>query len=466
MSFATSKVLSLLLLMFWLSATSQYEVVTYTRSNGLSSNSILVTKVDSKGIIWFGTSNGISAYTSDSLIPVKSISDNKGYQKNIGRVNEIYEATNGEIWIVSEKGIFIFNGKHWTHFNDTENDGFHIVDVFEDRRGWIWLTYEKHQSLKDVGNFGFSLVEGIVQMYNGFQWIKFPNDIGGTAAITIGDPVQYFTSLMQDEQGNIWFTNLDGTYKFDEPEWVKYDKEILPSDICNKVIETKKHEIWIATKYGVSFKKDSTWVNTENIRGIKGNAVVDLFEDRLGRVWLTTEKDNRFKFLCLFDNGKWTAYSKDHIKLKAEINKLVDYNGNVLAFSKKGISVFDEKKWTNLISKNKIDDNNFSNLIESRNKSIWFAGREGLYKLSDEGIEIAYKPEDSWKVTQIFENKDGDIWVATEKQGAFLINETDSVIYNTDNGLSDNYIKEIFEDKKDNIWIVSKSGISKINLPK
>lgn len=225
MSFASGKILLFFFCVFFTSSNAQNVFTTYTKSSGLTSSTILLTKVDHKGIIWAGTSSGINAYTGDEWVPIRSIEDSKGNNNSLGRVSQIFEASNGDLWVISEKGIFIYNGEYWTYFYDGDNDGFIITDIFEDRRGWIWVSLEKRRSLKDISDIGFALTEGKIQMFNGSLWIKFPSDIGGSAAVPIGSPMDYFTSNMQDTQGNIWFTNLDGLYKFDGRKWTEFNEE-------------------------------------------------------------------------------------------------------------------------------------------------------------------------------------------------------------------------------------------------
>ena len=77
------------------------------------------------------------------------------------------------------------------------------------------------------------------------------------------------------------------------------------------------------------------------------------------------------------------------------------------------------------------------------------------------GLKQIYTPVNEWKVTTVFESNDGGIWIGTEKDGVFVIDTSINKNFNNDNGLEDNYIKEIFEDKSGSIWIVTKGGVSK-----
>ncbi|MBL6944701.1 MAG: hypothetical protein ISR56_10105, partial [Bacteroidales bacterium] len=243
--------------------------------------------------------------------------------------------------------------------------------------------------------------------------------------------------------------------------WVEFNEEELPSDKCYKVLETSNNEIWVATQYGIAKQNGGEWIKYDKLKGLKGNLIYDLLEDQEQRLWAITRKDSRFKSLCVFENGKWKAYFKDNIKIKGNIIRLSDFEDQLIAFSKKGVSAYDGKNWINLVKKFDIEDDDFICLTPAKNKSLWFAAQKGLYNLNDEGIKIAYSPEQGWRVTSIFDSANGKIWVGTEKNGAYLISGAESKNYTSESGLNDNHIIEIFEDKQMNIWVVTKTGISR-----
>ena len=83
--------------------------------------------------------------------------------------------------------------------------------------------------------------------------------------------------------------------------------------------------------------------------------------------------------------------------------------------------------------------------------------------MSGDSLQLICSPEKNWKVTSIYESSTGEIWVGTEKNGVYVISKLENIHYTVTNGLNDNYIKEVFEDKKKNVWIVTKGGISRFD---
>ena len=460
MRFATNKVLTLFFCLLFIFTTAQNEFTSFSKKDGLSSSTILFTYIDSKGIIWAATNYGINAFTGKNWVAIKSITDNNGKEQALGQILKIFESSNHDLWFSTEKGIFHFNRKYWTYFSDHENKEFTVKLFFEDIEENIWVLLEKDRKINDGRELGFSFVEGRMQMYNGSQWYDFPGLIGGSATVITGEPKEYFTSIIQAQNNDIWVTSLDGLYNFNGNKWTEYNEEHLSSDRCYDVIETSKNEIWVATANGISKQDGDEWIKYEKNKGIKDNIPYNLFEDKENRIWAFTRKDNKFKSLCFFENGKWESCFNKDIRIKGTVSELIEFDDKMLAFSSKGISLFHENKWNNLKDLFELKDGNFSAIITSNDNSIYFTGQQGLYNLKSNGLNKVFSPTEKWKVSSLLQASNGDIWIGTEKKGMFHISNNSQLNYTTDNGLNNNNINFVFEDKRKNIWIVSKNGIS------
>jgi hypothetical protein len=389
-------------------------------------------------------------------VSIKSVLGNNGEKKNLGAVLKIFEASNSNIWIATERGLFFYDRKSWTYYSDYENADFFIKDIIEDHDGNIWLILEKNNITNSIGELGFFVVEGKMQMFNGSQWFDFPAMIGGSAAVVTGAPKEYFTSHMFDDKSNLWVSSLDGLYKYDGRKWVEFNEEDLSSDRCFDVIQTSNNEIWTATKHGIAKRVSEEWLKFEKGKGIKDCEVYNLYEDDVKRLWALSRKDNSFKSILLFEKGKWKPFFSKDLHIKGNIDNVFSLKDKLLISSPKGISVYSEKKWDNI--DDKLDN---IELIKKIGNDIYFLNKFKLFKFTDNGLEVLYTNPEKWNPTCLFPDKEERLWLGTDRDGLFVF-ENDKFVkhYNVGDGLPDNHITQIAEDKKSNIWIVGRNGIN------
>ena len=441
---------------------SQDEIVTFTKDDGLTSVLITASHVDSKGIVWIGTSNGLNAYTGTEWIPIKHIDDNKsGRVKPFGIVHGIFEDLNTNIWVSSDKGLFLYNRKYWTFFEPEGDNDYTVGEFFQDRSGAVWMTHEYFQDLNE--DMGFSMVSGKLQMYNNGRWYKFDNDLAGTASLKFEELPKYFTSILQDRQGNMWFATLEGVFMFNGKEWSSFKKEELDANKIYDIIEDRNGTIWVATDNGVSRKRDENWENFSKEHGLADDLAYRIIEDTQGRIWAFSRKGTRFTGLSMFDGNKWNSYDDSELHLKGEIEELAWYNNDIIAFSNNGVSVFEEGKWKKFGKEDGLNGKNYSVIESYRRKDLWLAGNYGFYQYIDGNWKTLIEQTEKWKVLNIFRDKRGRVWLATNKMGLFVFKKDGWDHYNKENGLTDNHVSAIFEDRHRNIWVITKKGISKIS---
>ncbi|PLX13516.1 MAG: hypothetical protein C0598_03390 [Marinilabiliales bacterium] len=464
MRFATNKILTLFFYCIILSAFPQKELTTFTKNDGLSSSNILFTYVDSKGIIWAATNFGLNAYFSNKWTAIKYIEGQDGQNKYFGKILSIFEASNSDIWIATQRGIFYYNRKYWTHFSDNENSNFEISKLFEDSNMNIWVFLENQNGLKDVGQIGFTMLEGKVQIFGGNQWITFTGVIGGSAAVPIGSPPNYFTSMLIDSKNTIWITSLDGLYSYDGRRWSEFNEEQLSSDKCYKVFETNNHDIWVGTANGIAKKEGEKWKKYEKAKGISGNIIHDFYNDKQGRLWAFSSKDNSFNSLLLFNKSKWKTFTNKDLRLKGNVDKIFEINNQVFISSSRGISVYQNSIWKNINNVYDVNVDEVYFLQEIQEGLVYFTDKSKLYQLSKDGVQIVFEYDGKWQANEIFMDSQQRIWVGTDRDGLFLF-ENDKLVsnFNDKSGLTDNHINSIFEDSEANVWIICRNSINKVN---
>jgi ligand-binding sensor domain-containing protein len=111
------------------------------------------------------------------------------------KVTDIFEASSGDLWFNTNKGIHKFDGTKWIAFNkDNGLKGNHYTAIGEDSEGNIWL------GLGDEGLKGDGLA-----VYDGNNW-KYYDSSNRL-------PSDRVFSIIGDDGGNVWIGTFKGVVK-------------------------------------------------------------------------------------------------------------------------------------------------------------------------------------------------------------------------------------------------------------
>jgi len=342
-------ILYLFLALSLLPATLIAQWTTFTKGDGLTSTQVNCRHIDTRGVIWLGTSNGINAFIGTQWVTVKKIGDNSNEDSQIGNVQHIWEDSKGVLWISSNNGLFQFNGKNWIKFVQPNTEGYVAESFLEDSQGRIWIAYEKLNKFNDVGVINVSTIDALLDMYLDGRWYEFPLDIGGTKAMNTGEYSSYFTSLFEDSGGMIWAGTLEGAYCFDGVQWYEYIEKDIGDDVVLFLTRDSKENIWAGTEESLAKYNGTGWEVFKKRDGLGGNIIYDFFEDDQGRYWASTRKDLWFTGLSLYENKKWKNFKSENNLPSGTITNIMNYGSDgLLASSENGIAIFDGKNWENL----------------------------------------------------------------------------------------------------------------------
>lgn len=274
---------------------------TFTRKDGLANEYIFAIFVDSQGYKWFGTNaGGVSRYRDgqwDVYFPMHGLADYWIYsfaeQKNgplwIGTwagvnsvdlqtqqfttyvkelINEWVYAididSRDTVWFGTEGGITHFDGKNWRHWTHADGLGAANVEEHPASPNTGLGTRSRHDlSVLLQGeetynpNYVFALVVdrndhvwagtwgGGVGHYDGKAWHNY------TVKDGLAGNIVY--SVLEDNDGVMWFGTNRGLSRFDGNSWFTYNHSNgLLEDNVYAIATTSNGEIWVGTKRGVS----------------------------------------------------------------------------------------------------------------------------------------------------------------------------------------------------------------------
>lgn len=272
-------------------------------TNGLNSNNIHSILEDKDGKIWIGTEMGLCIYDGKTLtkmqIPLaKNLpSDKTPPYRNSHRVYSMMQAKNGELWFVTIDGIYIYDGKNFRPFLIEEApNGFlssndKAESILEDKAGNIW--------------FGGRTNEGVFR-YDGksITHFKLPELTLQFESKQVGH--NWAWPQVQDKNGDIWFSNWAGAYRYDGKTFTKYTKSdglAGHNGLVTRIIEDRNGDIWFGGDGGLSHYDGKSFTNFSE--GLVNSWIWTLFEDNTGRIWVGTRETG----LYLFNGKKFINYS-------------------------------------------------------------------------------------------------------------------------------------------------------------
>ena len=320
-------------------------------------------------------------------------------------------------------------------------------------------------------------------------------------------------AICKDRQNNLWIATLKGLYKISpEGDTTRFTKENgLSIDFQTSIFQDHENNMWFTNEHTglcklsnqqlVYFPQYKPGLGVNDISVTPFTDSVWLFDadHRQALLTLPQGQTKRFSFDAKLAYGRFVVAKKGFITSGSKIlswdktsgeypalkpyytdpdtasgftDALLDNNGNLVVASTKIVA------FTN----NKILSASFEYMtdqftIDKKNR-IWVAPRSNklfCFEISGHGSDA--KLTLLKKIDRITPNSprsitadgDGNIWIGTRNQGIFYFSFDGLTIRSVRNittidGLSENFIGRLYCDQDNNIWACSPSGLDKIRI--
>ena len=438
---------------------------------------ILALHASRNGDLWIGSKSGLSRYNSltDSFLDINSTNDKSGLKKGEA-VNSIYESDEGTVWVGTQNGLY--------HLDPSQSNKIQKLQAGNKKVdfGEIYAIYQ--DTFKNIWAGGRQGLFRIKVKGKGYEILKYK----------ISEGVNDITSITGDEKGNLWISRQYNGIVFYNSRQNNFKHYLFdnknnngPADnTVRKAIIDKKGKIWIGTLKGLSvfdplknsftsYKHDSG-----DAYSLNQNSIYDIYQDRQGSVWIGTYYGGIN--VAYFKNTTFQKYQATNLYNSISSNVvsaiIEDEKQNLwIGTEAEGLNYLDRKsgKFTHF----KNDQQNLSsNLVKAvyqdRKGKIWvgvYGG--GLNLLNNNGRGFThYKAQKNIKgtlssdnVSAILEDKKGRFWIGTMGGGLNLFDRAlqKFTVYTDTNktqALSSNWIKVLFEDSHQNLWVGTLNGIN------
>ncbi len=300
----------------------------YGVAQGLAHNSVHCIFQDSKGYMWFGTSEGLSRFDGYRFT---NYTTRDGLEHN--NVNDITEDQTGRLWIATSKGVARFineadtpavkEQKKLLVFPVGHSPETNMVSVLKcDNENRLWCGTHQGLYRGDVGEDGQAHFEYVARggdptWGNGAfadrqqrLWFGLAKDFievedGRVTAHPLPGDVSFeeLAAIAEDRQGHLLVANLTSLFQYqsagDKAAWsrlpltFKIHGQSIHAMLCDAA-----GTLWIGTSAGLVQYKAGTQRLYTTAQGLPNDFITALCFDREGNLWIGTQSGGVCKFLA------------------------------------------------------------------------------------------------------------------------------------------------------------------------
>ncbi|HYZ87030.1 MAG TPA: two-component regulator propeller domain-containing protein, partial [Bryobacteraceae bacterium] len=262
--------------------------------------------------------------------------------------------------------------------------------------------------------------------------------------------------IAQTPDGYLWLGTQFGIVRFDGVRHVPWQPpagQQLPSSYIRSLFAARDGRLWIGTWLGPANWKDGKLTQYPELAG---QSVSKFIEDHEGTVWAGTRSSPGK--LCAFRSGSVQCYGEGGEFGDRASTLHEDRAGNLWVGAHTGL-------WRWKPGPPKLypfpDIESSQGVVESSNGALVIVMRSGLKQLINEKVVAWSLPTEGVQPSRVLRDRDGGLWIGTLDRGLVHVHQGRMDLFSQSDGLSGNYIRYLFEDREGNIWVATDNGLDR-----
>jgi ligand-binding sensor domain-containing protein/signal transduction histidine kinase len=453
---------------------------TFTTTNGLAGNEILVIYQSADDSLWIGTTTGMSRYRYGRF---RSYTTRDGLLSEV--VRYIYEDQDKNLWIATGKGLNRL-GRNGTMDSFVMPNGLpnnSVRVICQDRGGRIWvgsnnglLWYDWFWAIDFYAyntKYGLSdtFVSAICEDGDANLWVgtysglnRFRDGRFYHQPDSDGQPFDQVNTLFADREGNLWVGSREGLTRMTPEKFLTYTKQQgLTYNNVMSVLDDTNGNVWIGTWGGgldelqgeriIPYAPPST--------NVSQNLILSLYEGHDGSLWVGADYDGG---LTRIKDGKVTHYSWHDGLINGGLRVLYqDTQGILWAGTDHGLSCFEDGKFVANDLTESLTNQSIRDICEDGSGSLWFAAQNQLARWQDGQLTVFTTanglPNDG--LTALYADEDNNLWIGTASNGLDRYRNGSFTTYTSHEGLFSDDIFGVLEERGW-LWMSSSRGVFRV----
>lgn len=304
-----------------------------------------------------------------------------------------------------------------------------------------------------------------------------------------GLPQNVIRGIVQTPDGYLWIATLDGLARFDGVRFTVFNKSNTSGVTSNRfgsMVEDQNGDLWLGNESGSLTRYHHGSFHTYGpADGLPANGVRGITSDPAGNLWILSEDSIL----------KWNEATHEFLdvtpgNLRLQYSPLRWDNAGFWGKDDSGLHIFVQGRFESYPLPSWLSGNSIWDVGMDGSGTIWmegFEGQQGVIPTGKKDIErvdpshpyaASYRSAlgHSWTIhigphltrlldfessgqsatiplTRFLEDKEGNLWVGTEGNGLYQLQEQSIEVYTRAQGLIDQDIYPIYQDRSGTIWI-------------
>ncbi len=298
-------------------------------------------------------------------------------------------------------------------------------------------------------------------------------------SVADGLPQSQIHCVIQDSRGYMWFGTGGGACRYNGVEFVTFDsRNGLPDlDLVFAMLEDSRKNIWFATlgggicrfRYNVPSEQQLVQFNRQN--GFPWENVFAIFEDSKGTIWFGTNNATVIKY----NGADFEPIQLDSGSVENSIRAITeDKHGNLwFSIYGKGLCRLKNNKIKLYSHQDGLVNNFIFSIAVDSTNTLWLGSKSGLIRFQPNALSkevwTNFTTQDGLPSSGVYDllfDHDNTLWLTTDGGGVCSYNKGKFTVLGQGNGLINNRVFSIFEDREKNLWFGTVGGVSKLTNEK
>jgi len=446
-----------------LSSELPYAVQIWNTENGLPQNSVNSITQTLNGYIWLATFDGLVRFDGVKFT-VYNTANTSSLKSNY--IREVFSDKNGGLWVATSNDILKYENNEFLNFGiETYASD---VDFCDGKNGAVYINIQSH-GLYEYKNDKLSKLENVTNL--SIDDIAFSQNELYLATdnglyiysrdLKLRPTIKGFISFIEKskKEGEFWIVNSGKLLKIKDGEIITSEFEkILPIEANIQGISYVNKDLTIISSLDKIFihHNKELFVYDETT-GLSENKLLSVFSDVDNNIWIGTYTSG----LNMLSKKAFQSFTKDEGLSNESATSITQSRDSSVLVGYRCDGVYEVTQDGQLKNKILVGNNCILTLLKDKEGGFWAgtAGR-GIFYNSSNGKQTHYsisKTDSTQDILSIYQDSGGKIWAGTSS-GLYYFEKEKFVLMKTPHEKYD-HVCYIMEDNKKRIWYGSHKGI-------